>query len=42
VKQTVVLHASRQSYLKCNEYTLEERATMGRYGTENGLAKAAT
>jgi len=41
VKQTAVLHASSQSYLKYNEYSLEERAKMGRYGTENGLAKAA-
>jgi len=27
--------------VKYNEYTLEERVKMGRYGTENGSAKVA-
>ena len=40
----MALHASRRSHLKTkqsaySEYTLEERAKMGRYGTKNGLSK---
>ena len=27
--------------VKCNKYTPEERAKIGRYGTENGPVKAA-
>jgi len=32
---------STQNQVKYNEYTPEERTKMGRYGAENGLAKAA-
>ena len=40
----MALHASRRSHLETkqsaySEYTPEERAKMGRYGTENGPFK---
>ena len=45
-KQTAALHAPRRSHLESkrstyNEYTLEERVKMERYGTENGPSKVA-